>query len=141
MATELQVIESGARRNLRYQLVQTPAFYIMREIKFRYIKHLPKVTQLPGASTRGQIYCIPCQGTTSHCSILNQVNWIWLGSIHEMSWINHRNKGKLTLEDHVGFLRVVIYWTLEKYFIHLNQNNEKKLHFKYFELHFNAILY
>lgn len=59
MATELQVIESGAKRNLRYQLVQTPAFYIMREIKFRYIKHLPKVTQLPGASNRGQIYCIP----------------------------------------------------------------------------------
>lgn len=35
----------------------------------------------------------PSQWTSSHGSILNQIDWIWLGSIHETSWINHRNKG------------------------------------------------
>lgn len=59
MATESQVIESDARRNLRYQLVQPPVFYNMREMKPRDIIYLPKVTQLPKASTRGQISCIP----------------------------------------------------------------------------------
>lgn len=61
MAIKLQVIESRARRNLRDQLVQPPAFYSMKEMKSRDSNIFPR-SQFPGTSTRGQICCIP-QGT------------------------------------------------------------------------------
>lgn len=57
MATELQVIESGARRNLRDWFAQPPAFYNKGNKAQRY-QIAPKVTQLPGAGIRGQMYCI-----------------------------------------------------------------------------------
>lgn len=59
MAIKLQVSESGAGRNLRDQLVQVPALDNRRETKPRDSKYISKVAQLPGASTRGQIYLIP----------------------------------------------------------------------------------
>lgn len=83
MATKLQVIESGAGRNLGDQL-SSPCLLNMREMKPRDIRYLPKATKLPGASTRGQVCCIPQSVTYFPLQHLepNKPN---LGSIHETS--------------------------------------------------------
>lgn len=63
MTAELQVIESGARRNLRDEFVQPPAFYNRREMKPRDSKYLPKShTYLEPASGARHVVS-PCQQT------------------------------------------------------------------------------